>query len=606
MKLSKDIYVFIEQRDGIIQNVSYELLGEANSLAEDIGQKVVGIILGSEIEVMAKNLIMYGADEVIVVDHPILKEYMTESYTKAMTELIKSNEPEIVLFGATSIGRDLGPRISARIRTGLTADCTSLCIDPKNKGLHMTRPAFGGNLMAVIKCENHRPQMATIRPGVMQAMEKNENRKGIVRNVAIDFSNIGNEVEILEIIKKNKKVTDIAKSKYIVGGGRGVGNTKNFEMLNKLASTLGGEVAGSRAAVEAGWIDADRQVGQTGKNVKPDLYIACGISGAIQHVAGMENSGMIIAINKNETAPIFDVADLGVVGDITTIIPPLIEAIKKAKAEGMDYIAPSSLKYMGMENILFNKKDGIAYLTINRPRFLNALNRKTLLEIGAVVDLLENDESTLVVIVRGAGGRAFVAGADISKMQDMNVEEGEEISTLAQTVFSKLKKLPQVVIGAINGYALGGGNELAMACDIRIASSRAKFGQPEVKLGLIPGFGGTQRLQRIVGQGYSKELIFTGEMISAEEAYRIGLVNRVVPPEALNRVVNDLALKIISNGSKAVKLAKKSINEGGNVDLESGLAIENRDWTNCFTNEESKEGMKAFVEKRKANFKDFK
>jgi len=603
--LSKDIYVFIEQRDGKIQNVSYELLGEASSLAEDLRQRVVGVLLGSGIEDKAKKLIMYGADEVIFVDNPILQEYMTEPYAKALTQIIRENDPEILLIGATSIGRDLGPRISARIKTGLTADCTSLYIDPETKGLHMTRPAFGGNLMAVIQCKNHRPQMATVRPGVMQILEKDESRKGIIRKVKVDFSDIGNDVEILEVIKKKKKTTDITKAKYIISGGRGVGTRENFEMLKELASTLGGEVAGSRAAVEADWVAEDRQVGQTGKTVKPDLYIACGISGAIQHVAGMENSGLIIAINKNDTAPIFDISDLGVVGDFKTILPQLILAIKKAKDEGVDYVAPSSDKYMGMENILFNKKNGVAYLTINRPRFLNALNRKTILEIGAVVDILEKDESVQVLIVRGAGGRAFVAGADISKMLDMNVEEGKEISNLAQSVFSRLKNLPQVVIGAINGYALGGGNELAMACDIRIASSRAKFGQPEVKLGLIPGFGGTQRLQRIVGQGYSKELIFTGDMISAQEAFRIGLVNHVVAPEALNRVVNDLAQKIMNNGMKAVKLAKKSINEGGSIDLDSGLAIENRDWTNCFTNEESKEGMSAFVEKRKPNFKDF-
>ncbi len=603
--MSKDIYVFIEQRDGKIQNVSYELLGEASSLAEDLRQRVVGVLLGSGIEDKAKKLIMYGADEVIFVDNPILQEYMTEPYAKALTQIIRENDPEILLIGATSIGRDLGPRISARIKTGLTADCTSLYIDPETKGLHMTRPAFGGNLMAVIQCKNHRPQMATVRPGVMQILEKDESRKGIIRKVKVDFSDIGNDVEILEVIKKKKKTTDITKAKYIISGGRGVGTRENFEMLKELASTLGGEVAGSRAAVEADWVAEDRQVGQTGKTVKPDLYIACGISGAIQHVAGMENSGLIIAINKNDTAPIFDISDLGVVGDFKTILPQLILAIKKAKDEGVDYVAPSSDKYMGMENILFNKKNGVAYLTINRPRFLNALNRKTILEIGAVVDILEKDESVQVLIVRGAGGRAFVAGADISKMLDMNVEEGKEISNLAQSVFSRLKNLPQVVIGAINGYALGGGNELAMACDIRIASSRAKFGQPEVKLGLIPGFGGTQRLQRIVGQGYSKELIFTGDMISAQEAFRIGLVNHVVAPEALNRVVNDLAQKIMNNGMKAVKLAKKSINEGGSIDLDSGLAIENRDWTNCFTNEESKEGMSAFVEKRKPNFKDF-
>ena len=603
--MSKDIFVFIEQRDGNIQDVGYELLGEASSLAVDLGQKVVGVLLGSGISDKAAELINYGADEVIVVDHPLLKEYLTEPYAKALTDIVAERDPEILLIGATSIGRDLGPRISARIRTGLTADCTSLFIDPETKDLHMTRPAFGGNLMAVIQCRNHRPQMATIRPGVMQPIEKDDSRKGVVTLVDIDFSAISNKVEILEVIKKEKKSSDISKAKYVVSGGRGVGSKENFDKLKELAAVIGGEVAGSRAAVEAGWLESDKQVGQTGKTVRPDLYVACGISGAIQHVAGMENSGMVIGINKNDTAPIFEVADLGVVGDVNSILPPLISAIRKAKEEGRDYVAPSSNKYMGMENILYEVKDGIAYLTINRPRFLNALNRKTLLEIGAVVDLLEKDESVAVLIVRGAGGRAFVAGADISQMQDMDEKAGEEISALAQSVFSRLKNLPQVVIGAINGYALGGGNELAMACDIRIASNRAKFGQPEVKLGLIPGFGGTQRLQRLVGQGYSKELIFTGDMISAEEAYRIGLVSKVVAPEALNRVVNDLAMRIMNNGMTAVKLAKKAINEGGCVDLESGLAVENRGWTSCFTNDESKEGMSAFVEKRKPNFKDF-
>jgi electron transfer flavoprotein alpha subunit len=603
--LSKDIFVFIEQRDGNIQNVSYELIGEASSLAEDLGQKVIGMLLGSGVEDEAAALIEYGADEVIVVDHPILKEYMTEPYAKALTDIVLERDPEILLIGATSIGRDLGPRISARLKTGLTADCTSLFIDPETKDLHMTRPAFGGNLMAVIQCRNHRPQMATIRPGVMQPIERDDKRRGNISVVEIDFSSITENVEILEVIKKEKKSSDITKAKYVVSGGRGVGSKENFDKLKELSEVIGGEVAGSRAAVEAGWLETDKQVGQTGKTVRPDLYIACGISGAIQHVAGMENSGLVIGINKNDTAPIFDVADLGIVGDVNTILPPLITAIKKAKKEGMDYVAPSSNKYMGMENILYNVSNGIAYLTINRPKSLNALNRKTILEIGAVVDLLEKDESVAVLIVRGAGGRAFVAGADISLMQDMDEREGEEISTLAQSVFSRLKNLPQIVIGAINGYALGGGNELAMACDIRIASSRAKFGQPEVKLGLIPGFGGTQRLQRLVGQGYSKELIFTGNMISAEEAYRIGLVSKVVAPEALNRVVNDLAMKIMSNGIQAVKMAKKAINEGGCVDLENGMAVENREWTNCFTNDESKEGMSAFVEKRKPKFSDF-
>lgn len=603
--MSKDIFVYIEQRDGNIQNISYELLGEASSLAEDLGQQVVAVLLGHGIEEKAFELISYGANEVVVVDHPKLKEYLTEPYAKALTDIVLERDPEILLIGATSIGRDLGPRISARLRTGLTADCTSLFIDPETKDLHMTRPAFGGNLMAVIQCRNHRPQMATVRPGVMQPIEKDDKREGNINLVEIDFSGISDNVEILEIIKKEKKSSDITKARYVVSGGRGVGSRENFEKLKVLSEAIGGEIAGSRAAVEAGWLETDKQVGQTGKTVRPELYLACGISGAIQHVAGMENSGLVIGINKNETAPIFDVADLGIVGDVNTIVPPLISAIKKAREEGMDYVAPSSNKFMGMENILYNVNKGIGYLTINRPKSLNALNRKTLMEIGAVVDILEKDETVQVLIVRGAGGRAFVAGADISLMLDMDEREGEEISSLAQSVFSRLKNLPQIVIGAINGYALGGGNELAMACDIRIASSRAKFGQPEVKLGLIPGFGGTQRLQRLVGQGYSKELIFTGDMISAEEAYRIGLVSKVVAPEALNRVVNDLANRIMSNGIKAVKMAKKAINEGGCIDLEKGLAVENREWTSCFTNDESKEGMSAFVEKRKPRFNDF-
>lgn len=602
--MSKNIYVVIEQRDGVIQNVSYEQLGEASSLSKDLSQKVVAVFLGSQIYEKAEKLIYYGADEVLVVDHPILKEYMTEPYAKALTQIIKENDPEIVLFGATSIGRDLAPRVAARIKTGLTADCTSLCIDPDTKLLLMTRPAFGGNLMATIRCKDHRPQMATVRPGVMQPLEKDETRTGTVKKVDVAFTDADKNIEILEVIKKHKKATDITQAKYLISGGRGLGGPEGFGILREIAKSIDGMVSASRAAVDSGWIENDFQVGQTGKTVRPDLYLACGISGAIQHVAGMENAHLIIAINKNETAPIFDVADMGVVGDLHAILPLLNEAIIKAKSEGFAYTPPET-KQQSMENIMYSATNGIAYLTINRPKYLNALNEKTLQEIGSVIDMLEKDDSVHIVIVRGAGGRAFVAGADIAEMQEMNVKEGHDVSVLAQSVFTRLKNLPQIVIAAVNGYALGGGNELAMACDIRIASSRAKFGQPEVNLGLIPGFTGSQRLPRLVGKGAAKQIIFTTEMISAEEAYRIGLVNKVVAPEALMRTVRDLSLKLMSKGINAIKLAKKSINEGMELDLDKGLEIEAECWTDCFKNEELKEGLAAFVEKRKPNFKNF-
>jgi electron transfer flavoprotein alpha subunit len=603
--MSKDIFIIIEQRDGIIQNVAYEILGEANSLAKDLGQRVVAVLLGHKVKDKCEMLIHYGADVVFCVDHPFLKEYLAEPYAKAITQIIKENDPEIVLFSATSIGRDLAPRISARIKTGLTADCTALCIHPESRLLQMTRPAFGGNLMAVIECRYHRPQMATIRPGVMQPMEKDETRTGEIVNVDIEFSIADKTVEILEVIKNTKASVDISHAKCLISGGRGIGSAEGFEMLIDLAKSLDGEVAASRAAVDAGWIGKEYQVGQTGKTVRPELYMACGISGAIQHVAGMENSNIVIAINKNDTAPIFDVADLGIVGDVNIILPKLIEAVRTAKAAGFEYVAPSTEQLIGMENILFNVQNGIAYLTINRPKVLNALNKKTLQEIGAVADMLEKDLSIKALIIRGAGDRAFVAGADISEMRNMDEDEGRNISILAQGVFTKLKNLPQIVIAAINGFTLGGGNELAMACDIRIASSRAKFGQPEVNLGLIPGFTGTQMLPRLVGKAEAKELIFSTETISAEEAYRIGLVNKVVAPEALMRTARDLALKIMCKSFEAVRSAKKAINEGAEVDLKDGLTVENEAWTDCLKTHDAKEGMTAFVEKRKARFKDF-
>ena len=601
--MSKDIFVFVEQRSGKLQSVGYELIGEAASLAQDLGQEVVAVLLGDAVMPSAEELFHCGADQVIVVEDPILAEYMTEPYTKALTAVIQDRQPEIVLFGATSIGRDLAPRIAARIKTGLTADCTALSIDPDTRLLMMTRPAFGGNLMAVISCKTHRPQMATVRPGVMQALERDETRLGKASLFPVTFTEADKTVEILAVSKKTKTTADITQAKCLVSGGRGLGGKEKFTLLREVADLLDGDISASRAAVDAGWLEAERQVGQTGKTVRPELYLACGISGAIQHVAGMENAGTVIAINKNDTAPIFGVADLGIVGDVHVILPKLKEAIQAAKAQGHTYTAPSSDKYTSMENILYHVQNEIAYLTINRPKQLNALNQKTLQEISAVANQLKEDETVKALIISGAGGRAFVAGADIAEMQDMSEEAGREISRLAQETYQKIKELPQIVIAAVNGFALGGGNELAMACDIRIASSRAKFGQPEVNLGLIPGFAGTQRLSRLVGSGTAKTMIFSSDMISAEEAYRIGLVDAVVAPEGLMRTARDLAMKIMSKSIRAVQLAKIAINKGVALEFKQGLLVENECWTRCFSEDgDAHEGMTAFVEKRKADF----
>ena len=326
--MSKNVYVIAEQRDGKIMKVSYELIGKARELADDLGQEVVAVLMGSGVEAVAGDLAKAGADKVVVVDDPMLAEYVTEPYTKAVTAVIKAQDPEIVIFGASSIGRDLAPRVSARIHTGLTADCTKLEIDPETKLLNMTRPAFGGNIMATILCANHRPQMATVRPGVMQALADCD-KVGTVEKFDVEFTAEDMNVEICEVVKTEKKSVDITEAKILVSGGRGLGGPEGFEPLKELAKVLGGEVSSSRAAVEAGWIDRDRQVGQTGKTVRPDLYIACGISGAIQHAAGMEESEFIVAINKEESAPIFSICDLGIVGDLNKIVPKLTEALKK-------------------------------------------------------------------------------------------------------------------------------------------------------------------------------------------------------------------------------------------------------------------------------------
>lgn len=330
--MSKNVFVFTEQRDGELQKVGIELLGKANELAKDLGQEVVAMLLGENVKGLAETLVHHGASKVIVVDDPMLKEYVTEPYAKAVNAIVKKYDPEIVLYGATSIGRDLAPRLAARIHTGLTADCTSLEIDPETKNLMMTRPAFGGNLMATILCEQHRPQMATVRPGVMTPLGSDKSLQGEIIEEKIDFVPEDMNVTIREIAKSESKKKDITEANVLVSGGRGIGGPEGFKLLQELADELGGEVSTSRATVDAGWIEKDRQVGQTGKTVRPDLYLAFGISGAIQHLAGMEESDLIIAVNKNETAPIFDVADLGVVGDLNAIVPRVTELYRKEKA----------------------------------------------------------------------------------------------------------------------------------------------------------------------------------------------------------------------------------------------------------------------------------
>lgn len=328
----KGVFVFVEQREGEIQRVSLELIGKGREIADKLGESVTAVILGNNIVNKTNTLIHYGADEVLYVDDEALAIYMTEPYTKALTQVINEKKPEIFLIGATAIGRDLAPRVSARVHTGLTADCTSLDIDDETRNLLMTRPAFGGNIMATIICPDHRPQMSTVRPGVMPLFEKDENREGNIEEVNVKFSKEDMNVEILEVVKEVKQKINIEEANVLVSGGRGIGKPESFEMLKELASGLDGQVSASRAVVDAGWIDRDHQVGQTGKTVRPDLYVACGISGAIQHLAGMEESEFIVAINKDAGAPIFEVADLGIVGDVSKVVPALIEELAAAKA----------------------------------------------------------------------------------------------------------------------------------------------------------------------------------------------------------------------------------------------------------------------------------
>ena len=327
----KGVYVFIQQVEGVIAPVSFELIGKAKQLAKALNSSVSAVLCGHNVAHLADELGEYGADTVVLIDDPALESYMTEPYAHAMYSAIEFFKPEIVLYGATTIGRDLAPRVSARVHTGLTADCTKLEIDPETDRLLMTRPAFGGNLMATIICPDFRPQMATVRPGVMQKCEREPGRRARVLPFGVKFERNDRYIEILDVIKKMNESADISEAKILVSGGRGMGSKENFQMLYDLAEVLGGRVAASRAAVDAGWADKELQVGQTGKTVRPKLYIAVGISGAIQHMAGMEESEIIIAINRDETAPIFNIADYGVVGDLNKVVPMLTEKIRAMK-----------------------------------------------------------------------------------------------------------------------------------------------------------------------------------------------------------------------------------------------------------------------------------
>jgi electron transfer flavoprotein alpha subunit len=335
----KGVYVFAQQVDNELSSIAFELIGKGKDLAADLGTEVTAVLIGSDVKGLADELAAYGADKVIVVDDPELKDYRTEPYTHALSSVIEKYKPEIVLVGATAIGRDLGPKVSARVKTGLTADCTVLEIgdfplnplpnqEQKHNQLLMTRPAFGGNTIATIACPNTRPQMATVRPGVMQKREKIEGAKAVVEEFNPGFTPNNQYVEILKVVKAVNDVADIMDAKILVSGGRGVGSAENFKLLEDLAEVLGGTVSCSRAVVDSGWKPRDLQVGQTGKTVRPNVYFAIGISGAIQHVAGMEESDIIIAINKDETAPIFDVADYGIVGDLNKILPQLTASLK--------------------------------------------------------------------------------------------------------------------------------------------------------------------------------------------------------------------------------------------------------------------------------------
>ncbi|MCQ2461226.1 MAG: electron transfer flavoprotein subunit alpha/FixB family protein [Clostridia bacterium] len=354
----KGVWVFCEQREGKLNTTSFELLSEGRKLADDLGAELCGLLIGDGVEGLASELGGYGADKVYVAQSPLLGTYTTDAYTKVLCDAVVEKKPEIVLIGATNIGRDLGPRCAARLHTGLTADATHLDIDTakyldflretstidvdsmtwdmEDKGLKMTRPAFGGHLMATIICPRFRPQMSTVRPGVMKCAEFDEAKSKAVKieklNVSLTEDDI--KTKVLEVVKETKEIVDLIGAEVIVSVGQGISKDpeKGIALAKELADALGGGVVGaSRAVVDAGILSSDHQVGQTGKTVRPRIYVALGISGAIQHKAGMQDSEYIIAINKQETAPIFEVADYSIVGDLFTVVPIMIDALKEVK-----------------------------------------------------------------------------------------------------------------------------------------------------------------------------------------------------------------------------------------------------------------------------------
>lgn len=328
ISLYKDIWVFAEQKDGEPANVAFELLGEGRKLANQLNVRLAAVLIGYNVEAAAKKLISYGADEVYLIDHPSLRNFNDESYADIFVQLISRYKPEIVLMGATTYGRSLAPRVASRLNTGLTADCTKLEIDMEKRLLLQTRPAFGGNLMATIICPDHRPQMSTVRPKVMKASEQDMTRNGeIIRPEVVIPDDV--KVKVLDVVTTLCEKVNLTEADIIVSGGRGLSDPKNFALIEELADILGGAVGASRATVDAGWIDYSHQVGQTGKTVGPKVYFACGISGAVQHLAGMSSSDTIIAINKNAEAPIFKVATFGIVGDVLEVLPALIAEFKK-------------------------------------------------------------------------------------------------------------------------------------------------------------------------------------------------------------------------------------------------------------------------------------
>ena len=322
------VWVFCEQYEGRLKKVALELLGKGRELADIQGTELAGVLIGHDIQGMAAAVGEYGADKVYCIDNEELKDYRTEPYAKILEEIAKRYRPEIFLFGATTTGRDLAPRVANRLQTGLTADCTGLEIDPEEGHLRQTRPAFGGNVMATIICPDRRPQMSTVRPGVMQAKKLGSDHKVKKVKVPVRSSWVEARTRLIKFIKADRCHVNLEEAKVIVSGGRGVGSPENFDLLRRLADLLHAELGASRAVVDAGWIEHDHQVGQTGKTVRPEVYIACGISGAIQHLAGMQNSDFVIAINKDPNAPILKVAHLGLVGDLHKVVPMLIETIE--------------------------------------------------------------------------------------------------------------------------------------------------------------------------------------------------------------------------------------------------------------------------------------